>query len=515
MKKALVLFPVLALILAQNSQAVTRYNSTNHSNKGVTLTLADPSGSVYKQGESVVFTVRTDTDAYVLVFDIDTEGFVNLLYPRQSNSLHELPANQPLQVPQDVAESLRVSGMTGMEFVFALAVPDRDAISQREIASLLEGEKRPFHKRYRVDGDPFLAANQIAEKLVRGVRYNEQVSVAFTYFYVDKAVDYPRYLCEECFSSGKDPYGAGAPEYVATAAFDSEDRLSYPLAPAFEFERDLVDNLARPDGYDDEDNRGSYDDGTTRVYVSSYYPNWGHYYGYGYYPSYASYGYYPYYYPYNYGHGFYWSIGFAFGHRYPYGHYYGYPSFGGFTHRGGHHHGESISSRSLRLRGKTRHKSTVHTGLNNASERTVRHKTTTVGNKVKRLGTHPKKMVNRGYRGKNRPVKKIVRRHGSRKQQPKRVYRARGHRPTRAVKGKSRGHSRRAVRHGVKRPSTKRYGKAAKRSGRTGKSRSVTKNRRSSSKGKSVRSSRSRSRSSGKGNHRSGRSSSRGKSRKR
>ncbi|MFQ5510506.1 MAG: DUF4384 domain-containing protein [Candidatus Krumholzibacteriia bacterium] len=444
MKKALALVPVLALILALDSEAVTRYNSTDFSSGGVSVTLADPSGSVYQQGESVSFTVRSDADAYVLVFDIDTEGFVTLLYPRTGHSLPKLSPGEELRIPNGAGESLRISGMTGMEFVFALSVPDRDAIAGREVASLLEGESAPFHKRFRVDGDPFLAANRVAEKLVRGVRYSEGVSLAYTYFYVDEAVGFPRYLCEECFASGEDPYGPGAPSYHAAAAFDNEDHLSFPLSAGFE--RQFAENPAKPDGYDD----GNETEGTVnRVYVS-YDPD--SYYGYDSYPWYAGFGYYPYYglgyypyygyghYPYNYG--FYWGIGFSFGDYYGYPYYYGgaYPYYyGNYGNYGYYRHGgESISSRSLRLQGKVKYKSALQAGMNQRNAQRGKYKATTAWNgsgKVKSRSSSPVLQTRRAARSKygadrtkSRPVKKVARHRGTRSFKQGRAYTSRNSR---------------------------------------------------------------------------------------
>ena len=110
----------------------------------------------------------------MVVFDIDTEGFVHLLYPREDESVRKLFARRPYEIPEDPEESLLIAGRTGMEFIFAIAVPNRDAISERQIAFLLDDESQPPARRFRIDGDPFLAANRIAEQLVRGIKYSDE-----------------------------------------------------------------------------------------------------------------------------------------------------------------------------------------------------------------------------------------------------------------------------------------------------------------------------------------------------
>jgi len=76
-------------------------------------------------------------------------------------------------------------------------------------------------------------------------------------------VDFPRYLCEDCYKKGKDPYGPGMQTYVANADFQVTERLTYPLQEGFVPE---VAEAARPlDGGDGAN--------VTNVYVSNY-PHW-------------------------------------------------------------------------------------------------------------------------------------------------------------------------------------------------------------------------------------------------
>jgi hypothetical protein len=274
-------------------------------------------GSVYTEGEAVRFTVRTDADAYVLLFDIDTEGFVHLLYPRDAKSLQKFSAGVSHDIPAQADESLLVTGKTGMEFVFAVAVPNRDAISDREIGFLLDGETQPTHKKYRIDGDPFLAANRVAGQLVRGIRYSDDVTLAYTYFFVNEAVDYPRYLCEECYDKDTDPYEPDRP-WVAGEALERHNGLHYPLAQAFEMSYDVGDNTS----------------------------------GYSAWPRYRDH-YYPYY-PY-YGSSFYWSIGWAWDYYYYPSYYHHYSRYawwwGNDWRRHNRHHGHrgyDVARRTMR-----------------------------------------------------------------------------------------------------------------------------------------------------------------------
>lgn len=294
--------PVLlaaALILPEAVLAVTSSQSNNYAQQGVSLKLYEPAGSVYQQGESVRFSMTSDTDAYAVVFDIDTDGYVNLLYPRQANSIQRILAHQPYDIPSDPTRELLVSGNPGIEFVFAVSTADRGAINEQEVAFFLAEEGKPFNARYRVTGDPFLAANRIASRLIQGIAYKRDESIAYSYFYVDDAVDFPRYLCGECESQMNDP--SAMVQWVPTTAFDQEDHLSYPLASAFARSETVSENPAAGK--------------STTTYVYNYYRTG---YPYTYYPGYWGS---PFYFSIGWNWNW-WGVGWSWG--YP---YYPYPAY--------------------------------------------------------------------------------------------------------------------------------------------------------------------------------------------
>jgi hypothetical protein len=408
MKRLFWLLILLAFALPEAANAVTPEEATSYKNDGVVLRLSEPSGSVYQEGESVRFTVQSDSDAYVVVFNIDTQGFVHILYPVDPNSFQEFSADQSYDIPPSFEQEFLITGKTGIEFVFAVAVTDRDAIDSQALAFFRDDESRPPSERYRVVGDPFLAANRIASRLVKGIAYTRDESLAFSYFYVNKAVGFPRYLCEECYDEGKDPY-SGEFDYVATSVFDREDRLSYPLKRGFVRSDE---NVARDDS---GDNPGVASDGSpTPVYVYNYYGDsrpWYPYWGYAGYPYYGS--------------GFYFSIGWnwGFGYRwgYPYHYYpyypYGYgwcypyaaPYYGHYYHHGYRY---PVTYRpTLRPHSPYRYKggsSRTYTAKVGTSDR-LRAKTTRYErtDKVKSGGGRTT-YVNKMRRGTTRPVHKVT-----------------------------------------------------------------------------------------------------------
>ena len=228
---------LLCLFAATPSFAVT--NGRNAGNGGVVLRASIPMGTVVGTGDRVSFEYQTREDAAVLVFNIDSQGYVHLLYPTADPEVAR--AHQSYVVPDEGAE-LVVDSPTGVEFVFALAVDDPSAIDTAELSHLRGTDLRGAEP-YHIDGDPFIAANMIAGELVRGVSHRG-VYFGYTYFYVNDRVEFPCYLCGACDGTPDDP---ACTDYRVVQAFDRRDPLTYPLKRAYDM---VTGDFAAEDGAD-------------------------------------------------------------------------------------------------------------------------------------------------------------------------------------------------------------------------------------------------------------------------
>ncbi|MBI4719670.1 MAG: DUF4384 domain-containing protein [Chitinivibrionia bacterium] len=268
------LLPVLlAVFIATpaSSGAVTRSNPNVYATGGVSIKLDEPAGSIYRPGEDVRCSFITEQDAYVIIFDIDTDGYVHLLYPQNGALSQKSLAGKKYALPDYDEAGLVVSGPTGIELIFALAVPDRDHISEEELSFLAENEDLPMNKKFKIDGDPLLAANTIASELVRNIGQLDGVSLAYTYFYINDRVTHPRYACAECHRSTDDPYARPCTSYEFDGALEQAENLAYPLQRGFEVTR--LD--ARGGDYDEDEDEGEIEalqeDGPeTNMYVAFY-----------------------------------------------------------------------------------------------------------------------------------------------------------------------------------------------------------------------------------------------------
>ncbi|MBN2071867.1 MAG: DUF4384 domain-containing protein [Candidatus Krumholzibacteriota bacterium] len=330
----------------------------------VAIRLVGGKGSVLREGRDINLTFRTSRDAYVIIYNIDSEGMIQLLYP-EDGRIRRSKGEEVYFLPEKgKGISWEVRGKTGIEYIHAIAVTDADRINGNELLYLAGNRDAAPGEQLRVDIDPFLAFNQIDEMIVDDAQGVAPAS-DFTYFYINREVDYPRYLCSRCHGEGsiEDPYAQECPEVVIEKMIYEQDPV-YPFPPLFSIQHvdDSDDGDYALNYYDDNlsNDWGDYDTyDDSKVYLSIYYTDYDYPYGF-YYPQYRSW------YAYNYdpwgwdywdpwyGGGFYFSFGwndfyyhhipfyswydyrynyYAWNSWYGYGGFCGYPCYSDYYHR--------------------------------------------------------------------------------------------------------------------------------------------------------------------------------------
>ena len=186
--------------------------------------------AVYEPGDAMRVKVRATDDAYLLVYEIDSEGAVNLLYPFKRGT-GRIEARRTLRLPEDNSDyQLAVERATGQGFLVAVA-SDRPF---RELPWFLrpfdpqaasvgyEGDpegrdqvEEGFDDKGHVVGDPYVAMERIRRRVMDQPGNTEDFATAYSTYYVHEQVRYPRYLCNDCHRptryawwNGFDPYYA-------------------------------------------------------------------------------------------------------------------------------------------------------------------------------------------------------------------------------------------------------------------------------------------------------------------
>ncbi len=184
--------------------------------------------AVYTPGEQMLVKARTNDDAYLLVYEIDAEGQVTVLYPFRHaggmvagrNTLH-LP-------PDDSGYELAVDNVTGQGFIVAIASrqpflalpwylrpfdPQAESIgyANRHETDTTEG----VDENGRIVGDPYVAIERIRRDVLGRPDDVEDFATSYTSYFIGNEVRYPRYLCNDCHRPGQWAWWDGFDPYYA------------------------------------------------------------------------------------------------------------------------------------------------------------------------------------------------------------------------------------------------------------------------------------------------------------
>jgi hypothetical protein len=203
--------------------------------------------AVYEPGEPVEIKVRASEDGYLLVYDIDSEGYVRVLYPYEGSSGF-VEGRQTYRVPPSQSGlQLVVQGPVGQGYIVALvsqepfnALPRflRPYDPQAEGVGYVgeEDDDEGVTSDGRIMGDPFVAMERIRRQVLSDANDPELFATGYTSYYIHQPVRYPRYLCNDCHRpnqwawwDGYDPY------YTNCSAFDFRVYWGWSWGPRYWF----------------------------------------------------------------------------------------------------------------------------------------------------------------------------------------------------------------------------------------------------------------------------------------
>ena len=185
MKRYLLLLLVLASILSFSFNMKNIIIFPEKPYFTVDVRLNKPEGSVYNVGERIEIFVKPSKDAYILVYDINVDGKVTLIFPNKYESNNFVRANTIKKIPSKSTYSLRVSPPYGKEFIQVIA-------STTPIPIFKELEKLGTTRMF-----PTLSNNveEYVQKKLKPFLRGEWVSDT-TYFYVGKAPSFGALIVE-------------------------------------------------------------------------------------------------------------------------------------------------------------------------------------------------------------------------------------------------------------------------------------------------------------------------------
>ncbi|MCC7143609.1 MAG: DUF4384 domain-containing protein [Candidatus Eisenbacteria bacterium] len=189
--------------------------------RGIDLELwSDPeAGTVVAPGDRANLYFRTDSDAYVTVMAVDTEGRVRRLFPRWGGD-GWVEGGRTMRLPERHAGyDLRFAGPPGVEYVYAVAT--LEPVNHRYPEWMVDGrvwtpdpwcEDTDLWAIGWVVGDPIYQLRAFCQELVPCPDQPESYASAWISFNVGRRVSYPRSVCRDCHGFAPiDPYGRPCP----------------------------------------------------------------------------------------------------------------------------------------------------------------------------------------------------------------------------------------------------------------------------------------------------------------
>ena len=210
-----VLAPVLAvwtfLALAAGAQAQEPADdvaSARYAEQSLRVSIwhAKDADEIYSRGEPLSVTFQANEDAYAVLYHIDVEGRVSVLWPASRYSDGFVFGGHQYRLPTRGGERLRAGASEGQGFFHA--VVSKYPFDLRDLELDFHHEPEAVAHDFYVAGDPYLAMNEV-NFVVTGLEDPSEYAVSnFTSYYVHRQVDHPRYLCFQCHDGGEsyDPY---------------------------------------------------------------------------------------------------------------------------------------------------------------------------------------------------------------------------------------------------------------------------------------------------------------------
>jgi len=205
------------------------------------------SGAVYDPGEVLEVQARTSGDAFLLVYELDAEGFVRLLFPYHGNN-GLVPGGQVLALPDERSNlELVVQEPVGQAYLVAIASREpfgelpwylRPYDAQAEQLGY-EGEadeEEGITAEGRIVGDPFVAMERIRRRVLAAPDDPDAFATSYTTYYVHEEVKYPRYLCYDCHRPGQWQWWTGFDPYYTTCnVFEFRVNYAWYWGPRYWF----------------------------------------------------------------------------------------------------------------------------------------------------------------------------------------------------------------------------------------------------------------------------------------
>jgi hypothetical protein len=182
----------------------------------------DGNRDLLRPGERTRVLVRTDTDAYLAVFHIDTNGDVDSSTPAPTATTGGCAGGARWRSARAATGATSGSaGGSGIGYVFAVALDEPLDLGRR--ARPVRPPLASWHTRWTVTGDPFYAMDRIVHDIVPEGAWGYESVDHYTYHVGARRYTHPRFACYD---------GYGDWYYGRAVYYTGCDRVRILLVPA-------------------------------------------------------------------------------------------------------------------------------------------------------------------------------------------------------------------------------------------------------------------------------------------
>jgi hypothetical protein len=207
--------PAPALLLDADAVVLSAATAASSQANGVRVWM---DRDLFGLGDRNRVRVRTDHDAYLAVFHIDTNGDVDVIFPRSYNDDGWVEGGRTLNLgSRGGLEYLNVRGGYGMGYVMAVALDE--PLEMWRMRDMYDARPASWDGGRSVYGDPFYAMDEIVRAVVPEQAYGYESVDYYTYHVGRRRYDYPRYACYDAYGpwyydTYYDYYGRGSCDRV-------------------------------------------------------------------------------------------------------------------------------------------------------------------------------------------------------------------------------------------------------------------------------------------------------------
>jgi hypothetical protein len=147
----------------------------------------------FRRGEQARVYFKAETDGYITVIRVDTDGRTRVLFPREPWEDNFARGGRTFEVLDRDDRAFTIDDYPGVGYLFAVSSPDPFRYDE-----FVRGDHWDYRliADGRVRGDPYVSLTEFASRIAGPGEYDYDIIP----YYVEDHYDYPRFVCYDCHS---------------------------------------------------------------------------------------------------------------------------------------------------------------------------------------------------------------------------------------------------------------------------------------------------------------------------